>query len=248
MSFSMQELADRAEPGTWKDTLVHVLEAEAIHKALWKACEADYNRFYETPEHLRESLGSEIVKVVDSLEWSVSSLQETRDGLYGARNDAFVAKAAELGAAPAVDGEPSWIRLMRDLQTLREWRQAHLDGIDVQLPQFVMREPSRKDPGMFDRALQGWSKAAGLKVGGVRAEVLEIAQAGLLPGIVPDPAFYAYEVSGDHAAALADLVARRGVDEVLAQVRLAGEVLPAASFPVPEEAVRLLEGGAAPRP
>jgi hypothetical protein len=248
MSFSMQELADRAEPGTWKDTLVHVLEAEAIHKALWKACEADYNRFYGTPEHLRESLGTEIVKVVDSLEWSVSSLQATRDGLYGARNDAFVAKAAELGTAPAVDGEPSWIRLMRDLQALREWRHAHLDGIDVQLPQFVMREPSRKEPGMFDRAFQAWSKAAGLKVGNVRAEVLEIAQAGLLPGIVADPATYAYEVPGDHVAALADLVERRGVDAVLAEVLLAGEVLPAGAFPMPEEAIRLLEGRTSPRP
>lgn len=101
---------------------------------------------------------------------------------------------------------------------------------------------------MFDRALQAWSKAAGLKVGNVRAEVLEIAQAGLLPGIVADPATYAYEVPGDHAAALADLVERRGVEEILAQVRLAGEVLPAEAFPVPEDSIRRLEGAASPRP
>lgn len=248
MPFSMQELADRAEPGPWKDALVHALEAEAIHRELWKASEKDYNRFYDTPEHLRENLDGEIVKVVDSLEWSVASLRETRDGLPGARDAAFSAKAAELGAAPAVDGEPVWIRLMRDLQALRVWRHAHLDGIDVQLPQFVMREPSRKDPGMFDRALQAWAKAAGLKVGDVRADVIEIARAGLLPGIVSDPATYAYEVPGDHAAALADLVGRRGVDAVLAEVRLAGEVLPAGAFPMPEEAIRLLEGRTSPRP
>jgi hypothetical protein len=248
MPFTLQELAARAEPGPWKDALVHVIEAEAIHRDLWKACEADYNRFYETPEHLRGTLGDEIVKVVDSIDWSVSSLQKTRDGIHCVRNDAFVSKAADLGSAPPVDGEPVWIRLMRDLQALREWRHAHLDGIDVQLAQFVMREPSRKDPGMFDRALQGWSKAAGLKVGNVRAEVLEIAQAGLLPGIVSDPATYAYEVPGDHAAALADLVERRGVEEILAHVRLAGEVLPAEAFPVPEDAIRRLEGGTSPRP
>ncbi|WP_408902931.1 hypothetical protein [Methylobacterium radiotolerans] len=248
MPFTLQELAARAEPGPWKDALVHVIEAEAIHRDLWKACEADYNRFYETPEHLRGTLGGEIVKVVDSLEWSVSSLQKTRDGIYGVRNDAFVSKAADLGAAPPVDGEPVWIRLMRDLQTIREWRYAHLDGIDVQLAQFVMREPSRKEPGMFDRALQGWSKAAGSKVADIRAEVLEIARAGLLPGIVADPATYAYEVPGDHEAALADLVERRGVDEILAQVRLAGEVLPTDAFPVPEDAIRQLEGGTSLRP
>ncbi|MGU3402167.1 hypothetical protein [Methylobacterium brachiatum] len=248
MPFSLQELADRAEPGPWKDTLVHALEAEAIHRDLWKASEKEYNRFYDTPEHLREALDGEIVKVVDSIEWSVVSLRETRDGLPGARDAAFSAKAAELGAAPAVDGEPVWIRLMRDLQALRVWRHAHLDGIDVQLAQFVLREPSRKDPGMFDRALQAWSKSGGLKVGDVRADVLEIARAGLLPGIVPDPSTYAYEVPGDHATTLADLVGRRGVDAVLAEVRLAGEILPAEAFPVPEEAIRQLEGGTPPRP
>lgn len=248
MPFSLQELAARAEPGPWKDTLVHALEAEAIHKDLWKASEAAYNRYYDTPEHRRDALVGDLLPIVSSIEASVVSLGKVRDGLPAARDEAFAAKASDLGAAPAVEGEPVWIRLMRDLQALREWRLAHLDGLDVQLPQFVLREPSKKEPGMFDRALQAWAKAAGLKVGPVREEVLEIAQAGLLPGIVPDPANYAYEVPGDHASALVDLAERKGADEVLAQVRLAGEVLPVEAFPVPEDAIRLLEGGGAPRP
>jgi hypothetical protein len=248
MPLSMQELAARADAGPWKDSLDRALEAEARHQALWKASEAAYNRYYDTPEHLRDALAGDLLPIVSSIEASAVSLSEVRDRLPTARDEAFAAKAADLGTAPAVEGEPVWIRLMRDLQALREWRQAHLDGLDVQLPQFVRRDPSKKEPGMFDRALQAWAKAAGLKVGPVRSEVLEIALAGLLPGIVPDPATYAYEVPGDHASALADLVERKGADEILAQVRLAGEVLPAEAFPVPEDAIRQLEGAGAPRP
>jgi hypothetical protein len=248
MPLSMQELAARAEAGPWKDSLDHALQAEARHQALWKASEAAYNRYYDTPERQRDALVGDLLPIVSAIEASVVSLSEVRDGLPAARDQAFAAKAADLGAAPTVESEPVWIRLMRDLQALREWRQAHLDGLDVQLPQFVLREPSKKEPGMFDRALQAWAEAAGLKVGPVRKEVLEMAHAGLLPGIVPDPATYAYEVPGDHASALAELVERRGADEILAHVRLAGEVLPVETFPVPEDAIRKLEGAGSPRP
>jgi hypothetical protein len=43
-------------------------------------------------------------------------------------------------------------------------------------------------------------------------------------------------------------VGRRDVDDILAHVRLSGEVLPADAYPVPEEAIRLLEGAGFPRP
>jgi hypothetical protein len=147
-----------------------------------------------------------------------------------------------------VEGEPVWIRRMRDLHALREWRSGNLDGVDVHLPSFLLRRLSAGEkPMMFDYAFKAWAAAAGLKREAVRAEVVEVAAAGLLPGVADAPERAGHRLAVDPRV-LEARVQRLGSDAVLAETRLAAEVLPQASFPIPEDVVRHLEGGNAPRP
>lgn len=245
---SLQEMAANAEPGVWKDALDALLEGTAAHDRVCAANTKAYNSYYDVPENARDALVGHLAPAVAAMEASSVALGALRDRLPSARDEAFAEKAARLGAAPAVEREPVWIRLMRDLQTLREWRREHLDGVDVHLPPFLLRTlHTGEKPGMLDHAFKAWASAAGLKREGVRAEVVQVAGAGLLPGVsyAPEPARYTLDVD---PRVLEARIERMGSDAVLAEARLAAEVLPQASFPVPEEVVRHLEGGGAPRP
>lgn len=244
---TLMEMADRAEPGVWRDAVLDLIEGTAAHERLFAANAAAYNRYYDAPEHARNALVGHLASAVQIVEASVVSLSALRDRLPEARDQAFAGKAAQLGAEPAVDGEPVWIRLMRDLHALREWRREHLDGVDVHLPPFLLRRlPAGEKPMMFDQAFKAWAAAAGLKRDAVRAEVVEVAAAGLLPGVADAPERAGHRLDVDPRV-LAARVERMGSDAVLAEARLAAEVLPQASFPVPEEVVSYLEGAGAPR-
>lgn len=245
---TLQELAAAAEPGPWKDALDALLEGTAAHERVFDANAAAFNRYYDTPEPFRDAQVGHLKPAVHAIEASGVSLSLLRDRLPAVRDAALAEKAAQLGAESAIEGEPVWIRLMRDLHALREWRLAHLDGVDVHLPPFILRKlPAGEKPMMFDHAFKAWASAAGLKREAVRAEVVEVAAAGLLPGVADAPERAGHRIDVD-SQVLAARVERMGADAVLAEARLAAEVLPQASFPISEDVVRYLEGGNAPRP
>ncbi len=244
----LEEYAARAEPGPWKDAVDALIEGTKTHEAVYTENAEAYGRYYDVPEHARDALVGHLASAVRTVEVSAVSLSALRDRLPEARDQAFSGKAAQLGAEPAVEGEPVWIRLMRDLHALREWRREHLDGVDVHLPPFLLRRlPAGEKPMMFDHAFKAWAAAAGLKRDAVRAEVVEVATAGLLPGVADAPERAGHRLDVDPRV-LAARVERMGSDAVLAEARLAAELLPQASFPVPEGVVSYLEGTGAPRP
>jgi hypothetical protein len=245
---SLQEMVADAEPGVWKDALDALLEGTAAHERVCADNSDAYNRYYDVPEHARDALVGHLAPAVATIEASAVGLSALRDRLPAARDAAFAEKAAQLGGVPPVEGEPVWIRLMRDLHALREWRSGHLDGVDVHLPPFLLRRLSAGEkPMMFDHAFKAWAAAAGLKREAVRSEVVEVAAAGLLPGVADAPERAGHRLAVDPRV-LEARVERLGSDAVLAETRLAAEVLPQASFPVPEEVVSYLEGAGAPRP
>ena len=245
---TLQELAARAEPGAWKDAVDALIEGTKRHEAVFAANSEAYNRYYDVPERARDAIVGHLAPAVRAIEESAASLSALRDRLPEARDHAFAGKAAQFGAEPTVEGEPVWIRLMRDLHALREWRREHLDGVDVHLPPFLLRKlTAGEKPMMFDHAFKAWAAAAGLKREAVRAEVVEVATAGLLPGVADAPERAGHRLDVDPRV-LAARVERMGSDAVLAEARLAAEVLPQASFPVPEEVVSHLEGAGGPRP
>ena len=109
---------------------------------------------------------------------------------------------------------------------------------------------------MFDRAFLAWGKAAGVKVDPLRARVVALAEAGLIPAVEAIPGIamaervpYAYPGRPDPTVArLAALVEREGPGPLLEELAAAAESLPATHFPVPAEAIAALEAQAGPRP
>nr|WP_137828007.1 hypothetical protein [Methylobacterium sp. L1A1] len=79
--------------------------------------------------------------------------------------------------------------------------------------------------------------------------MIELASAGLIPSVADAPERNGYTLD-QHGfeGRLANLVEREGADTLLAQARLASEVLPSTSFPVPAAAVAVMEAGLGPRP
>ena len=253
----IRDLIERAEPGAWRDALESLAAGRDAHEALWARSRAAYDTFYDTPERLRAHLDPEVAEAVAAVEASAAGPSRLWDALPLARDVSFAEKAARLGAEPRRAGEPDWVRLLRDLHALRAWRVAHLDGVDVHLPPFLLRKPERgSNPSMFDRAFLAWGKAAGVKVDPLRARIVALAKAGLIPAVEAIPGIamadripHAYPGRPDPAVArLAALVESEGAGPLLAELAAAAETLPATDFPVPSEAIAALEAQTGPRP
>ncbi len=236
-----------AGPGPWRDALDAYAVADAAHRTLFARLAPHYEAYYDAPERTRPDLDPVLAESVRRIEESVAKVSAAREGIYPARDLAFATEAARLGGLPRVDGEPDWVRLMRDLHALRLWRRERLDGIDVHLAPFALNLPEkgRKEPSMLDGALQAWSKAAGVPLKGLRARLAALRDAGLVPGVASGPG------DGGSAASertLGRLVLAEGADALLAEVGHAATVLPEDAFPVPHEAMDALAAMTGPRP
>ncbi len=242
MHRTIEGYLEASQPGPWREALTAFRDAAAAHAALCERLMPDHEAYYVTPERLRANLDPRLAESVRSLEESSVAMSAARDAMPAARDESFAAEAARLGGLPMVAGEPSWVRLLRDLQSLREWRTRHLDGIDVHLPPILLQRPDReaKAPSMLDRAVTAWAKAAGVPAKAMRARVAELSAAGLLPGashVTPKGEPSPYEVPAD---ALAALAGREDASGLLAEVEAAADALPPECFPVPREAMDVL--------
>jgi hypothetical protein len=247
---SLADRIDRAEPGPWRDCLVAYRDADAAHKELCARDMPLHERYYDLKldPKVIEEFHPELSTAVARIEASGVALVGLRGSLPNARDAAFFGKAAVLGAAPVRDGEPTWVRLMRDLHALREWRADRLDGIDVNLAPFLLQPVGRgSPPGLTAPAFQAWAKAHGAKPREVLARVSELAGAGLIPGVSHDHERCPLPVAVNPAR-LEALAAREDPETLAGEVRFAAEVLPAGAFPVPEEALAALAAASSPRP
>lgn len=250
MDKTIEGYLEASRPGPWRDALTAFRDAAAAHAALCERLMPDHEAYYDTPERMRGDLHPRFEESVRALERSVVARSAARDAMPAARDESFAAEASRLGSLPKVEGEPSWVRLLRDLHSLREWRTRHLDGIDVHLPPILVQRPDRdaKAPSMLERAVSAWAKAARIPAKATRDRIAELSGAGLIPGVsavTPKGETLPYDVP---ARALAALAGREEPSALLAETEAAADVLPPECFPVPREAMEALAAMSGPAP
>lgn len=182
--------ADCAIAARFHRDVQDVKDLASRHGEAFEAMRSDYDRFYDTPEAARPFLDGAVRAAVDRIERSARTVSEARDGLNARLLAAVVAKGAELGSSRIDPATPAWADVVVDLETIRQWRKAALDGVDSSMASLFLRGPVGRNPmsGMFDDVVKAWCKARGVKPAEVQERILDVAQAGGLPAVI-DPEF-----------------------------------------------------------
>ena len=236
-------------PGPWQDALKALSNARGAARGLRERHRREYDAYYGTPESIRPHLDPSYAEAVRLVEDAGVASAAAMDRVHEARDLALVEEAGRLGTLPRREGEPDWVRLLRDLHALREWRVAHVDGVDVHLPPFLLR-PKEKGPApLFEKVLKAWAKGAGVQAKDVVDRLWELGRAGLVPGVTDSPEPTAYVLwSPDPDADFGRLVENEDSAALLTEVEAAAGALPEASFPVPRDRMDALAALAGPRP
>lgn len=213
-----------------------VADARALNESDLAKAKALYDTYFDTPEHLRANLPEAYPEAVRRLEQAGADLSALREKIIPARAEALRNKMESFGLLHRVRETPAWASLLSDLEVLREWRRDHLDGIDSRMTPLFMRGPLGRNPekGMFDDVVIAWCKAAHVKPLAVQAVIVDLANAGVLPGVMEH--FGTYTAEQVHSR-MADLLERHPT--ILYDIQEARELIPEQ---ISDEAVEALAG------